>query len=146
MTNRHAILVDELALPEYSSMTDQQRLDSLQLEDIQQEGTIQSIAIAAKLELEGKWALMNDLDGNEPYYDTAFHTTLLINTFEQFDMSIDDQVVVYTNLINALVNNGILTQAQVDEITATGYYNISRDTVIGVPNSTIGEVMQARTN
>ena len=146
MTNRITELTTELSLPAYSAMTDQQRLDSLHVEDITVTGSIQSITIAAKLELENKWALMNDLDGSEPYYDTAFHTTLLIKTFDSFDMTIDDQALVYTRLINALVTDNILTQAQVDEITATQYTYISRDTEIGVSNSTLWEVEQARTN
>jgi len=146
MANRHTILVDELALPLYSAMTDQQRLDSLHVEDIEQQGSIQSITIAAKLELENKWALMNDLDGTENYYDDAYHAVLVINTFDSFDMSIADHVTVYTRLVNALVSNNILTQAQVDEITATGYYMISRDREIGAPNSTIGQIAEARTN
>ena len=146
MANRHTILVDELALPMYSAMTDQERLDSLHVEDIEQDGTIQSITIAAKLELENKWALMNDLDGTENYYDDAYHAVLVINTFDSFDMSIADQVTVYNRLVDALVVNNILTQEQVEEITATGYYMISRDTQIGVPDSTIGQIAEARTN
>ena len=146
MTNRIAELTTELALPEYSAMSDQERLDSLHVEDITVTGSIQSITIAAKLELENKWALMNDLDGSEPYYDTAFHTTLLISTFDDFDMNIADQALVYTRLIDALVSDNVLTQAQVDEITATGYSLISRDTEIGVPNSTLGEITAARSN
>jgi len=146
MANRHTILVDELALPMYSDMSDQERLDSLHVEDIEQNGSIQSVTIAAKLELENKWTMMNDLDGTEPYYSTAFHTVLTINTFDSFDMSIADQVTVYNRLVDALVVNNILTQAQVEAITATGYYMISRDTEIGAPDSKIGEIIQARTN
>ena len=144
MTNRITELTTELALPAYLAMTDQQRLDSLHVEDITVTGSIQSITIAAKLELENKWVLMNDLDGTEPYYDTAYHTVLVINTFDSFDMNNTDQALVYTRLINALVTDNVLTQAQVDEITETQYTYISRDTEIGVSNSTLWEVEQAR--
>ena len=145
MTNRIVELATELALPEYALLSDQERLDSLHVKDIEVVGSIQSKTIAAKLELENKWALMNDLDGAEPYYDTAFHTVLLINTFDAFDMSNADQNLVYTRMVNALVTDSVLTQPQVDEITATGYSMTSRDAVIGVPNSTIGEITAART-
>ena len=146
--NRNVALQEEFTNdPEgygYSSMNDQARHDKLVLEDIVSTGSIQSITIAAKLELENKWVSMNDLDGTEAYYDTAYHTVLTIDTFDTFDMNIPDQALVYTRLVDALVNNNILTQAQVDEITATGYSMISRDTVIGVDNVSLWEVTEAR--
>jgi len=144
--NRVETLRVELQLPEYTALDDSARLASLHVEDITLAGSINSLTIAAKLELENKWASMNDLEGTEPYYDTAFHTTLVINTFESFDMNDTDQNLVYTRLVNALVNNNILTQEQVDEITATGYSLISRDTEIGVSDSSLWEVEQARTS
>lgn len=148
MTNRFIALQDEFANDPngygYSGMTDQQRYDRLILEDINQAGTIKTITIAAKLELEDAWVLVNNLDGTEPYYDDAYHVVLVLNTFESFDMSIPDHVTVYLKIIALIVNNSVLTQAQADEITATGYYNISRDTEIGVSSVRIGEVEQAR--
>ena len=146
MSNRIALLTDELALIEYASMTDQQRLDALHVEDIQVVGSVQSIAIAAKLEIEGRWVQMNQAEPTDGYYDTAYHVVLAINTFDAFDLTDADQTTVYNNLMNALLANSILSQGDVDDITATAYTYISRDTEIGVSNSTLWEVEQARTN
>ena len=145
MTNRVLLLTTELALPEYSGATDEERRTSLNVEDIELVGSIQSKSIAAKLELVNKWVLMNNLDGQEAYYDTAYHTVLVINTFDSFDMNDTDQALVYTRLVNALVTDSVLTQTQVDEITATGYSLISRSTEIGVSNPQLWEIEEART-
>ena len=151
--NRHLALQDELALPGYAAMSDQERLDSLHLENIEQKTIITSERISQYLETINKWNQMNQLaviDQSEtppvPRNNTAYHMVLVLDSFPQFDMANEEAATVLENLLTALVVNGILTQEEADTILAEGTTYISRDDEIGVPDSTIGEVEQARTN
>jgi len=155
MSNRHIRLKDEFTNdPEgigYSGMTDQQRYDSLVLEDIAIKTAIPSESVKFHLEMINKWAQMGELsvvDQSQtppvPRNSTAFHTVLVLNTFEQFDMAVANQAQVFNNLMNALVSNSILTQQEADDILAEGDDFTSRDSVINVANVTIGEIEGAR--
>lgn len=135
----------------YAGMTDQQRYDKLTLKDIPTLIPITSEYTSAYLETIGKWNQMNilsiiDQSANppEPVNSTAFHMTLVLRTFEQFDMNNATQNQIYTNLVNSLVSNNIITQQQGDDLLSAGDSFESRDTEINVPNVTIGEVSQAR--
>jgi len=150
--NRHLALVEELALPEYSAMTDQQRYDSLKLEDIPVLIPITSQSIMLYFESIDKWNTMNQLSivdqsqtPPEPRNDTAYHTRLVLVTFTEFDMNNPTASQVLNDLLTDLVSQSIITQQDMDNILAMGDSFISRDTEIGVPDVAIGEVEQART-
>jgi len=135
----------------YLGMTDQQRYDTLVLEDLAIFIPIQSEIIIAQLEYINKWSQMNQLaviDQSKtppvPRNDTAYHSVLVMNSFSSFDMEDVHQNQILTNLMAALVSNNILTQAEADAILANGDSFESRDTQINVPNVTIGEVEDAR--
>jgi len=153
--NRNLALQDEFENDPngygYLSMNDQQRYDRLILEDIPILIPIASIATSGYLESINKWNQMNQLsviDQSQtppvPRLDAAFHMTLVLGTFDSFDMNDPVQNTVFTNLMNAMVSNNVLTQAEADDILAFGDSLISRDTEIGVDNVKIGEIEQAR--
>ena len=155
MSNRNVDLQTEFTTDPlgygYSGMTDQQRYDKLALEDIAILLPIESVIIKAQLEFINKWNQMNQLaviDQSQtppvPRNDTAFHSVLVIGSFDSFDMDNTQQNQILTNLMVALVSNNILTQAEADAILANGDSFESRDTQINVPNVTIGEVEDAR--
>lgn len=137
--SRQTILETELALPAYSALTDQQRYDSLMLEDIPSKRSIPTHNIQIYLEFIDKLYTIRTHAA-----DAAQHVTMVFDQFEAFDMSDSDQATVLNRILQSVVDAGIILQSDMDTIIAYGDIIISRATELGLNNLLIGEVIDAR--
>lgn len=134
------ILKTELALPEYSALTDEERFASLQVADIPAKGSISTHNIQIYFEFIDKLYTIRTHVSDE-----AKHVTMVFDQFESFDMSDANQEAVLTNILQDVVTAGVITQTDMDTIIDYGDILIDRLTELGISSTNINDVARART-
>lgn len=138
--NKYNKLVQELALPEYTALSDQERYDSLILEDIPSTRVISTHDIQIYFEfIDVLYLIRTDVS------DAAKHVTMVFDQFSHFDMSDTNQVSVLTAILTDIVTAGVIQQADMDTVIAYGDILISRATELEIGTLVLSDVIGART-
>ena len=138
--NKYNKLKQELALPEYSAMTDQEVYDALILEDIAAKQSISTHDIQIYFESIDKLYTIRTHAS-----DDAKHVTMVFDQFSNFDMADSVQEAVITDTLQNIVTAGVITQTDMDVVIAYGDIVINRVTELGISVLTLADITLART-
>jgi len=136
----YLILADELALPEYSGMTDLEASASINTEDIAIKLSIPSQEIQKYLALVDKLIPME-----ESVLASAVEAVRLMDLFSEFDMTDPAVEIKLTEMLAALVVDSLIDSDDEIAILAMGDDLISTGVELGLGNVQEADVAFART-
>ncbi len=124
----------------YSEMTDQQTTDSLNSETISAKQHINTRDIKSYLTLVGKYYPISQSTAA-----SAKETMFNLQEFNDgFDMTVSGAETILTNMLDALIADGLIDVNDKTYILGLGDKLISRGEQLGLGTVKVGEVMEAR--